>query len=237
MAQCTAKVKTCKKCGHRYPGTEKELTSCPECGADRQCKRFAVTGYSVCQVHGAGSVLKGRPGGTPLRKAGGRYSKRLPSRLLAKYEEAVNDTELLSIRDDIAIVDTRIQDLLSRVDTGEAAKHWFSASGALNDLTKAIRKSDTDGMASAINALRQNIGAGVSDYAAWNDIASFLEQRRRLVESERKRLLEMQQYITVERINVLIGAILHIIYGNVKDRDAIAGIEHGIRKLISAETA
>lgn len=236
MNQCTARAKTCRKCGYRFTKDERELWECPQCGENRRCKRHAVSGYSVCQVHGAGSPLQGRPGGTPVRKAGGRYSKRLPSRLLEKYEEAINDDELLSTRDDIAVVDARITDLLLRVDTGEASKHWFAASSALNDLTKAIRKSDTEGMASSINELKYNIGKGVSDYAAWNDVTSLIDQRRRLVESERKRLLEMQQYITVERINILIGAILHIIYGNVKDRNAIAGIEAGIRKLISAET-
>jgi hypothetical protein len=46
----------------------------------------------------------------------------------------------------------------------------------------------------------------MSTEAAWADIRACLEQRRRLVESERKRLVEMQQMIGVDEAMLLVRA-------------------------------
>ena len=73
-----------------------------------QCKRNAKPGRSVCKIHG---------GDTPVGLAApnfktGRYSKYLPAGLAERYVAARTDPELLSLRDEIGLVDTRITEVL-----------------------------------------------------------------------------------------------------------------------------
>ena len=61
-----------------------------------------------CRMHGGKSL-----GGiaSPNFKHGG-YSKFLPVRLGDNYQEAMADPELLALRDDIALLDARVHDLM-----------------------------------------------------------------------------------------------------------------------------
>ena len=64
----------------------------------------------------------------------GRYSKYLPTRLAGRYEEARADPELLALRDDIALLDTRVAQTVAALDTGESADAVrIGAEAALGD--------------------------------------------------------------------------------------------------------
>src|SRR5688572_13217384 len=67
----------------------------------KRCGRSAATGRDVCHIHG---------GKTPAGPASpqfkhGRNIKYLPAGMQAKYQAALEDKELVSLRDDIAMVD------------------------------------------------------------------------------------------------------------------------------------
>jgi hypothetical protein len=54
------------------------------------------------------------------------------------------------------------------------------------------------------------------------------------VESERKRLVDMEQMITVERTMVLLSAVISVIRDNVTDRKTLHKISTDIGQLISS---
>ena len=190
-----------------------------------QCRRWAVDGFEVCQVHGAGSPKQGRPGGRPILPGGGRHSKYLPVRLAARYEESQNDPELLSMRDDIALIETRVADLLKRVDSNEAGLWWGKLRSAYDDLVAAMRRGNDQAVAAGLNDLNRFIDGGGSDFAIWGEISSLLDQRNRIVSSERKRLVEMQQMITSQEAFRLVTALLSAVNENVTDRKSRARIQ------------
>jgi len=195
------------------------------------CKAQAVTGRKVCRVHG-GMTPRGMA--SPHYKTG-RYSKFLPARMAGRYEEARADGELLALREDISLVDARLADLLGRVDTGESGALWNSLQAARLELLACKQASDIKGQMSALNLMMELISQGHADYRAWGEVAAVLDQRRRLVESERKRLVEMQQMISSERMMVLLGAVVGVIQEHVTDRTILSGITTGIQKLITAD--
>lgn len=168
---------------------------------------------------------------SPLLKHG-RYSKHLPTRLAGRYEEALRDTELLALREDISLLDARLGDVLARVDTGESGWLWSRLKEQATDLRAARRAQDTVAAAAALNDLLSLVDAGHQDYAAWSDVRSLLDQRRRLVESERKRLVEMQQTLTVERAMLLVGAVAGIVKAHVTDRAQLAAISADLGALL-----
>jgi hypothetical protein len=202
------------------------------CGAKTRaggtCKQPALPN-GRCRFHG-GHSLAGIA--SPNFKTG-KYSKYLPARLAERYHEARSDPELLALRDEISLVDARLEDLIRRVDTGESGEAWGIAAGAFAALRKAITDQNTADMLLALDTLGKVINRGMSDYAAWGEIGSQLEQRRRLVESERKRLVDMAQVITSERAMLLIGAITDVIRRNVHDRAELNAINQELSSLLN----
>lgn len=202
------------------------------CGAKKRngepCPAYPVKGSTRCRMHGGTT-----PRGLALpQTTNGRYSRSLPARMAGRYAEAVRDTELLTLREDIALLDARLQDVLSRVDTGESGAAWSKVQDAYLDLRKARASADAGKMAEALTALGLAIEAGTADYAAWEDVRSLLDQRRRLVESERKRLVEMQQTLTVEKAMLLVGAIAGIVRSHVSDTAILQAISSDLDRLL-----
>lgn len=79
-----------------------------------QCRKPAMRGRAVCLAHG---------GKTPRGIASphfitGRWSKDIPARLASGYEHARQDPDLLSLREELALVTAAIDDRLSSL--GEA---------------------------------------------------------------------------------------------------------------------
>jgi hypothetical protein len=206
------------------------------CGAKTRsggtCKGLAMEN-GRCRMHGGAT-----PSGiaSPAYRTG-RYSRHLPARLAARYQEATSDPELLELRAEVALVDARLADLLARVDSGESGQLWANLYAARGALLEARRRNDALGQAVALNTIIDLVGRGHADYAAWAEIGQTVEQRRRLVESERKRLVEAQQMITVEKAMLLIGAIGGIIKSHVTDRAQLTAISQAIGSLVTIEAS
>ncbi len=211
----------------------------PQCRAKskrsgERCKNNAVTGYRVCRMHGAGSPKAGRPGGRPPTH--GRYSMRLPAHLLKTYEQARRDPDLLALRDEVSLLDARLVDVLSKVNTGESGATWGAARAAHRAVQEARKTGDAHSFAAALADLGELIERGLSEYAAWGEVFGLIEQRRRLVESERRRLVEMQQMITAEQALMLATRLAMIVKENVTDPVALANIAREFSTAIRFES-
>jgi len=181
-------------------------------------------------VHGAGSPKQGRPGGRPL-SAGGRYSKNLPDRLAERYEQSRNDTELLAMREDISLIDARISDILKRVDTGEAGAVWKKARDVYDELVDALAKKDAVLASAKTKTLGDVIKRGQSDYAAWNEIVSLVDQRRKLIEAEQKRLVAANYILKVEEATLLMSALAAAVKKYVPDSNVLFQINQEFIRL------
>ncbi len=196
-----------------------------------RCKQAAINGTSKCRFHG-GASLSGIA--SPTFKTG-RYSKHLPARLAGRYAEAQADPNLLALRDEVALIDIRLGELVGRVDAAESAQRWKALQAAYGDLQVAVQSGDSAAFKAANTALGAAMQDGGQDYATWREIVELTEQRRKLVESEAKRLQAMHQMITSERAMVLLGAVTDVIRRNVEDRQVLAVISQEIRQLATVE--
>lgn len=125
--QCKARLKTCRDCGYRYEGGDKTW-ECPECGEARRCTNKALTPYAVCRVHGAGG---GRP---PIH---GKFS--IPTKYIDRFNEIRQDPELMSLAYNIALSETRTDELLQQINDNDAR-------AAHADIIAAIRAMEFDVM-------------------------------------------------------------------------------------------
>lgn len=183
-----------------------------------------------CRMHGGKSLV----GLASPSFVTGRYSKHLPTRLLATYQEAMKDADLLALREEVALLDTRLGELIARVESGESGWLWRTLKEKLNSFREAKAMGDVPAMSAHLNSMETLIERGIADYAAWGEIQSLIQQRRKVVESERKRLVEMQQMITSERAMLLLAAVVDTVRKHVTDRGTLQAISNDIRGLIAA---
>ena len=210
------------------------LTGTPQCTARSKrsgvrCKNPVVEGKNVCRLHGGKSL-----GGimSPMAK-NLKWSKYAPKRLYRQYEETVNDPELLSLRHEVGLVDARIGDLLSRVDGGESGALWAAAKETMANFTAAKSAKDAVLMAQYIDELETLINRGLSDHAMWTEIINSIRVRKELVDTERRRLVDMQKVLTAEQATVFAYRLLAIIDENVTDKSVKLKIALGIRALLA----
>lgn len=198
-----------------------------------RCKAQAVTGRELCYHHGG----KSPAGPAHPQYKHGRYSKHLPARLIERYAQSASDPDLLALREDIALVDARLSDLLARVDSGESGEAWKRAQDAVAGLQAGMDGNDVPRMLAAIEDLKKIIRRGLADYLAWQEVGAAIDRRERLVRSERRRLVEMQQVLTLQEGMMLFQRIGDLIEQYVTDRPAKAAILSGMASLLTAGDA
>jgi len=197
--------------------------------AETPCRNWAMPN-GRCRMHGGMT-----PGGMALPQfKHGRYSKYLPARLVDRYQAGRSDPELLAMRDEIAALDARLSELLERVDSGESGLLWTSLRAAWTELQEARRAKDNLKLAAALTRVGDLIEQGFDDRAAWADVLALFQDRRRLVESERRRLVDLQQMITAEQAMVFLAAITDAVKKHVDDRDTLAAISADLIRLTVA---
>lgn len=161
-----------------------------------------------------------------------RYSSALPERILADFESARTDPELLELRNQIGLVDARILDVLRRVDHGESGARWRELNAAWRAYRDGVKAKDPDAMASALGDIGQTIEAGEGDWRAWREVGSLVEQRRRLVETERRRLVDLRQVVTSEQLLLVSHALLKVVLEHVRDQGTREAISAGFRGVL-----
>jgi hypothetical protein len=155
--------------------------------------------------------------------------------MLDAYHERLGDERLIETAGSIALTDARLFDVLSRVDTGECGETWkslYEAVQAFNECERKANNSPTPDKAAPYMLERNEqmdtilglVQEGMADYAAWREVKDLIELRRKLCETEQKRLIAAQQMITNDQAMVLMASLQAIIHRNVTDRDTLSRI-------------
>jgi len=151
----------------------------------------------------------------------------MPTNLEEKYKAARKDPDLLALSDEIAITDARIMETLEKIDVAGASHNWEVLQEKWQELLKVQRlMNETRGdpvrqaelqrqSANVLRELNEIIDSRAKNIEAWDDVDKLIEQRRRLVQTEGKRLADMKQIITAEKAMALVFALLDIIRRNL----------------------
>ena len=144
--KCKGRIKTCRKCKRRF--TKKDVGySCPDCGETRKCDRYATSGYDVCQVHGIGSVAKGRKAGAvpKLMKRNLNLSPPTKSDLIARknptfgaaIKEAMLNPDLTDLTTEMGIHNVLLANSFNNYDIGTIKFVTECISDALSVISQA----------------------------------------------------------------------------------------------------
>jgi hypothetical protein len=176
-----------------------------------------------CPLHG-GKSLKGPASGTYQGKG---YSKYFPSKKLRRiFARSFEDRELMRLRNDLAIVATRLVELIQSLNSGQSGTLWKRLRKKYRELRRS--RPNTAKFTKAINEIGELIECGSSNDAIWKEIGQQIELRRRLLDSETKRSLVADQVMTAERVLMMGDVIATVIRTHVKDRQTLQKISEGL---------
>lgn len=192
---------------HQCQGTNKKT--------GEQCKKYAVPGRNFCKYHG-GNARAGIA--SPQFKHGG-FSKHVPNRMGEDYQVTVDDPELLNLRANIALTEARTKDLLRKVEQGDVGALYIKLKDLFETFKEARDTGDTGRMQSALDRIERVVDKGVADHYGWQQIQASQEVRRKLTESEQKRVLAGRQIITEDRMSLMLAQVIHIIEECVPERE------------------
>lgn len=162
----------------------------------------------------------------------GAYSRYLPARLRETYLDAQTDETLLHLRERIALVETRLRDVLSRVDTGESGEVWQALAASRKAYLDAVRATDFDKQREALSQVLDLIGRGHADYAAWRDVMSTLREVSRLIDLERRRMIDAQQMLTQQQAIALLTAMVDSVREHVQDTKILTAVQQTFDRLV-----
>lgn len=184
-----------------------------------------------CRLHG-GKTLNGMA--NPSFKDGAHSRYMLPLRMRDNYETALADPALLDLKPEIAAVHARIQDLIARVDSGESGHLWRLLQAAYDQLRTA---TDGDEQVAAIAEIGRLITRGAADYAAWSEAMKEIDRKQRLVESTRKRALELHQMISLEQLKPLLFDAIDFVRRYITDREQLTEFQRILETRFGTDTA
>jgi hypothetical protein len=161
----------------------------------------------------------------------GRYSAHLPERLAARFAESMGDRRLTELRDDLALFDARVGELLENVGKAPAPE-WFRSLGKKARAALDRKKvEDAAGFERALIELAEAIVAANVEEQAWAEVYQVMESRRKLVEAVHRRQKDLRHMIEADKAFVLIDRLVDVVARNVKDPVALANIVAEARAL------
>ena len=206
------------------------------CGANRArgkgvCKSTYLYPNGRCRVHGGTQ----KTGAEHHRYKHGRYSKVLPHHLLNQYESGLSDGDLLSLRDEVALVDALVMDRIKRLE-GDTDKAWMKLGAQYEAARRAATTGDREAMLQRFAAMANTINKGVTETEVKRELLDLIERRRKLVETERRMLADMGLLMTVSELHTVLALILEIITTHVTDTETRVAIGQDIRRFVLARS-
>jgi hypothetical protein len=131
----------------------------------------------------------------------------LPQDLRAAHEAALNDEELESLKDELALLTTRTQQVLERL-SATPPPPWGQAVAAFNALS-AARKADREAkLADLGNVLRAGADAAKSQEATWEELKDLIGLRSRVADSEIRRRYAADRVLTADQAMMYVSALI-----------------------------
>ncbi len=131
----------------------------------------------------------------------------------------------MRLRNDLAIVATRLVELIQSLNSGQSGTLWKRLRKKYRELRRS--RPNSAKFTKAINEIGELIECGSSNDVIWKEIGQQIELRRRLLDSETKRSLATDRVLTSEQVQMLTEALSRVILTHVKDRQTLQKITEG----------
>jgi len=162
----------------------------------------------------------------------GRYSKYMPTNLLAAFRERLADPSILALRSEIAVLQTRLGSLLDTVSRGGHARLWERLGAQWADFHAAQNAGDVARAAALLADIDRTITTGAADAGAWREIGDTIERIRRAVDTETRREVIAQDYVSRPLVAAVLVELGRLCRDNVHDQAALTAITEGLSRYL-----
>lgn len=171
----------------------------------KRCRMWAIKGSSRCRMH-YGKLRKGFS--SPLAKSG-KYSKYiLGAEFRERYEEAISSDTLISMMDEIGIIDARTSEIIGKLGTGETSELWDKLYKTWVNFMMAVRLGDSETQNNLLGTLNNLITSGHNTSNQWEELFRVVERRRKIVETENKRMATNRDMIPVQQVVFMLNLVI-----------------------------
>jgi hypothetical protein len=204
---CPNPTATCTK--HCGAWARRKGTACPAppCRGARRCYHHG----------GRAPIGPAAPGYIDGRS---KRSKFLPSVVAKRYQEHLDDPELLSARSTVALLDARLDELCQRLDDVAAGQLLHDIRSTWQSLDAAIMAGNGDLVRNLREQMKRLVERGATAEQQWLEIRAVIRDRNTAARAEWERMESLHQVMTLEQGLALIGAILGAVRRHVPDQDA-----------------
>jgi hypothetical protein len=183
------------KCEHLYSSVDEII--CPECDETRSLCRYKAAENGRCKRYHGGNRHDNNFAGTGRAKL---YSKSLNGKLQDSYIQAVTDPEFLSVAPEIAALSARSAQVMDQLGDTDYMVVQTGIRRAVRDMRRASSDDSMHGMLVAADEIEHHLDAVAEDRRRWDEIGAISGRLGKLVETERRRIVEAQQMITVQEM-------------------------------------
>jgi len=169
----------------------------------------------------------------------GKWSKVLPKGMGKDFDEMMNDPDYLKLKDDIALVNTQITQLMKDFEQGTDGYTWKKLVEMADDSRVLLSMSKTGmdpnelnkELCSTLYRMNDLIEKGSKGHRLWNEITDASIKKGKLIDIETKRLLAERNSIPADQAFTLFSMILTIVKRNVRDKNQLRAIAREVDQL------
>lgn len=201
----------------------------------RYCTRYPLHGRTRCRTHGGRTPLGPA---SPHFKRGehsqwmGRYQGVLPGGpLLQGYQATLQDTNLRTLREQIALATALEQETVQRLATGESHGGWLRARELMAQADLALQAKDQTRLNAAWRSLRGLLLEGGSQAEVREELQRLADLQRRLRETESKLQEREGRMLSQEQVLAMARLLAELCLEFLRDRKQRQDFAHRVREL------
>lgn len=203
----------------------------------RYCMLPPLKGRQRCRAHG-GKTPRGAasPHAKHLRRS--RYAT---PRIFERVEAFLADPEAMSLREDFAVLEARLGEILAALDAGNSTDAWEEVKSTLAVLVSVIADYiDDEEQLVALERHRDAVTRGSASHRSeregWNEIRETMAVRAKLQEAERRREELLEQNMTAAQVAMFVARVAAIVKEKVADPTVRQAIADALMQVDRADT-
>lgn len=177
------------------------------------CTNAPEPGRKRCKFHGGRSP---RGADSPHYRGRG-WSKDIPTRLMDRFKDALEDHDLTSLQAEIALLDSRMGELLEALDEAGISEKWQQLGEFLAAAKHALDAENYAEVREVLDMMKGAIESALGDYKQWHAIYDLVDNRRKLVDTERKREEFLAGTMTTRQAMAFVTALQTAIIEEIAD--------------------
>lgn len=204
-----------------------------KCGAKTRsgtrCQSPAMSN-GRCRLHGGKSKP---PGPGHHSYVHGRRSKvRIPEHLQERIQEELVSENLLNLREDIATIRVRANEVLSSLGELADLETLSSMLANVREIEVALKEDRQKDVQCGLASLRGSLSRCLDHERSWSQFERLTERRRRLIATERDQTLKAGQLITVSQAILLMDRLVSVVVEHVTDPAAVEAMRREYAMLV-----